>query len=81
MTAFSFVLGVMPLLVASGAGAEARKVMGMTVFSGMLVATVIGVLIIPALYVLVSGRGGGRSGAEGPIDERVQGKVGEEQQP
>ena len=61
MTAFSFVLGVMPLLIASGAGAEARKVMGMTVFSGMLAATVIGVLIIPALYVLIerlSGRGG-----------------------
>ena len=54
MTAFSFILGVLPLLVASGAGAEARKVMGMTVFSGMLAATVIGVIIIPALYVLVA---------------------------
>jgi HAE1 family hydrophobic/amphiphilic exporter-1 len=43
----------LPLLVASGAGAEARKVMGMTVFSGMLAATVLGVLIIPALYVLI----------------------------
>jgi len=53
MTAFSFILGVMPLLIASGAGAEARKVMGMTVFSGMLAATVLGVLIIPALYVMV----------------------------
>jgi len=53
MTAFSFILGVLPLLVASGAGAEARKVMGMTVFSGMLVATVIGVLVVPALYVFV----------------------------
>ncbi|MBT8052522.1 MAG: multidrug efflux RND transporter permease subunit [Xanthomonadales bacterium] len=53
MTAFSFILGVLPLLIASGAGAEARKVMGMTVFSGMLAATVLGVLIIPALYVLV----------------------------
>jgi HAE1 family hydrophobic/amphiphilic exporter-1 len=53
MTAFSFILGVLPLLVASGAGAEARKVMGMTVFSGMLAATVLGVLIIPALYVMV----------------------------
>ncbi|MGH0032130.1 MAG: efflux RND transporter permease subunit, partial [Myxococcota bacterium] len=53
MTAFSFILGVLPLLVASGAGAEARKVMGMTVFSGMLVATVIGVLIVPALFVIV----------------------------
>ena len=53
MTAFSFILGVVPLLVASGAGAEARKVMGMTVFSGMLVATVIGVLVVPAMYVMV----------------------------
>jgi HAE1 family hydrophobic/amphiphilic exporter-1 len=44
---------VLPLLIASGAGAEARKVMGMTVFSGMLAATVMGVLIIPALYVMV----------------------------
>ena len=53
MTAFSFILGVLPLLVASGAGAEARKVMGVTVFSGMLVATLIGVLLTPALYVIV----------------------------
>ena len=53
MTAFSFILGVLPLLVASGAGAEARKVIGVTVFCGMLVATVVGVLIVPALYVFV----------------------------
>ena len=53
MTAFSFILGVLPLLVASGAGAEARKVMGMTVFSGMLAATVIGVIVVPSLYVLI----------------------------
>jgi HAE1 family hydrophobic/amphiphilic exporter-1 len=53
MTAFSFILGVVPLLVASGAGAEARKVMGMTVFSGMLVATLVGVVLVPGLYVIV----------------------------
>jgi len=53
MTAFSFILGVIPLLIASGAGAEARKVMGMTVFSGMLVATMIGVLVVPALFVII----------------------------
>lgn len=53
MTAFSFILGVLPLLVASGAGAEARKVMGMTVFSGMLIATIIGVLVVPAMFVIV----------------------------
>ncbi|MEM7304601.1 MAG: efflux RND transporter permease subunit, partial [Pseudomonadota bacterium] len=53
MTAFSFILGVMPLLVASGAGAEARKVIGMTVFGGMLVATLVGVLLVPAMFVLI----------------------------
>ena len=53
MTAFAFILGVVPLLTASGAGAEARKVMGMVVFSGMLVATILGVLLIPMLYVVV----------------------------
>ncbi|MEH6911546.1 MAG: multidrug efflux RND transporter permease subunit [Oceanicoccus sp.] len=53
MTAFSFILGVLPLLVATGAGAEARKVMGMTVFSGMLVATLVGVLLVPAMFVAV----------------------------
>src|SRR6186713_1918404 len=53
MTAFAFILGVVPLLTASGAGAEARKVIGMTVFSGMLIATILGVLLIPVLYVMV----------------------------
>jgi HAE1 family hydrophobic/amphiphilic exporter-1 len=45
-----------PLLTASGAGAEARKVMGMSVFSGMITATVIGVILIPALYGFVEGK-------------------------
>ena len=54
MTAFAFILGVMPLVSASGAGAEARKVMGTSVFSGMLVATILGVLLVPALFVLVN---------------------------
>jgi hydrophobe/amphiphile efflux-1 (HAE1) family protein len=51
MTAFAFILGVVPLLTASGAGAEARKVMGMSVFAGMLIATILGVLLIPMLFV------------------------------
>ena len=53
MTAFAFILGVVPLLTASGAGAEARKVMGMTVFSGMLIATIFGVCLIPVLFVFI----------------------------
>jgi HAE1 family hydrophobic/amphiphilic exporter-1 len=45
-----------PLLTASGAGAEARKVMGMAVFAGMITATVIGVILIPSFFVLIEGR-------------------------
>jgi HAE1 family hydrophobic/amphiphilic exporter-1 len=59
MTAFAFILGVVPLLTASGAGAEARKVMGMAVFSGMLLATILGVCLIPALFVAVERLVGG----------------------
>jgi len=60
MTAFAFILGVVPLLTASGAGAEARKVMGMAVFSGMLVATILGVCLIPVLFVAVERAVGSR---------------------
>jgi HAE1 family hydrophobic/amphiphilic exporter-1 len=53
MTAFSFILGVIPLLIASGAGAASRQSLGTAVFGGMLVATVTGVFFIPVLYVVV----------------------------
>jgi HAE1 family hydrophobic/amphiphilic exporter-1 len=53
MTAFSFMLGVLPLVVASGAGAEARKVMGMALLGGMLLATVLGVFFYPMLFVFI----------------------------
>ena len=53
MTSFAFILGVVPLVRAAGAGAESRKVMGMAVFAGLLVATSLGIFVIPALFVLV----------------------------
>jgi HAE1 family hydrophobic/amphiphilic exporter-1 len=53
MTAFSFILGVIPLVLASGAGAESRKVLGTTVFGGMLVATVASLIFVPMLYYIV----------------------------
>jgi HAE1 family hydrophobic/amphiphilic exporter-1 len=53
MTALAFILGVIPLLTATGAGAEARKVMGIVVFSGMLIATILGIVIIPSLFVFI----------------------------
>ena len=53
MTAFAFILGVTPLVTAVGAGAEARKVMGTAVFSGLLVATMLAIYFVPMLYVMV----------------------------
>jgi hydrophobic/amphiphilic exporter-1 (mainly G- bacteria), HAE1 family len=52
MTAFPFILGVSPLLFATGAGAASRTSVGFVVFGGMLAATVIGVFFIPVLYML-----------------------------
>jgi HAE1 family hydrophobic/amphiphilic exporter-1 len=53
MTAFSFILGIFPLVVATGSGAEARKVMGMALLGGMTVATLLGVFFYPMLFVLI----------------------------
>jgi HAE1 family hydrophobic/amphiphilic exporter-1 len=53
MTAFSFILGVLPLVIASGAGANSRRSLGTAVFGGMLAATIFGVFTIPLLYVVI----------------------------
>jgi HAE1 family hydrophobic/amphiphilic exporter-1 len=57
MTAFAFILGVVPLMRASGAGAGAQNVMGTAVFFGMLVATALGVFLIPGNFAFVEGLG------------------------
>jgi HAE1 family hydrophobic/amphiphilic exporter-1 len=65
MTALSFLLGVIPLVIASGAGANSRVSLGTAVFGGMLMATAAGVFMIPLLYVVVQlaaeKLGGGKS--------------------
>ncbi|MBQ8870615.1 MAG: efflux RND transporter permease subunit [Alphaproteobacteria bacterium] len=53
MTAFTFILGVYPLIVATGAGAGSRVAIGIPVFYGMLIGTAAGLVVIPLLYVLV----------------------------
>jgi HAE1 family hydrophobic/amphiphilic exporter-1 len=53
MTSFTFILGVLPLLLASGAGASARKSLGLTVATGMLTSTCLAVLFVPAFYVVL----------------------------
>jgi HAE1 family hydrophobic/amphiphilic exporter-1 len=53
MTAFSFILGVVPLVIATGSGSEARQVMGVALLGGMAVATILGVFFYPMLFVVV----------------------------
>jgi HAE1 family hydrophobic/amphiphilic exporter-1 len=53
MTSLAFMLGVVPLMIAKGAGAAGRVSVGTTVFGGMLAATTLNLLFIPTLYVMV----------------------------
>ena len=53
MTAFAFILGVVPLVIATGAGSAARRSLGTAVFGGMIVATVLSLVLVPVLYVLL----------------------------
>ena len=55
MTAFSFILGVIPLVAATGAGAEMRQALGTVVFGGMLGVTIFGIFMTPVFYVLIQG--------------------------
>jgi len=53
MTAVSFILGILPLILASGAGAGARQAVGVTIFGGMVAATTIGLILTPGLYFII----------------------------
>jgi HAE1 family hydrophobic/amphiphilic exporter-1 len=53
MTSFAFILGVVPLVLATGAGANARASIGITVFTGMIASTCLAVLFVPSFFVLV----------------------------
>jgi multidrug efflux pump len=55
MTSFAFILGVVPLLRASGAGAEMRQALGTAVFYGMLGVTFFGLLLTPVFYLVIRG--------------------------
>jgi HAE1 family hydrophobic/amphiphilic exporter-1 len=53
MTAFAFILGVVPLMIATGAGAASRQSIGTTVFGGMVAATVLTLLLVPVFYAVI----------------------------
>jgi HAE1 family hydrophobic/amphiphilic exporter-1 len=62
MTSFAFILGVLPLVIATGAGAGARRALGTAVFAGMISATVLAIFIVPTLYVVITRLAEGRKG-------------------
>ena len=76
MTSFAFIAGLLPLVVATGAGAIGNRTIGTTGAGGMLVGTVIGVLVIPGLYYLFGQLDGGRKllkdESHTPLSERFE---------
>jgi HAE1 family hydrophobic/amphiphilic exporter-1 len=73
MTAFAFILGVIPLLIASGAGASSRQAIGTTVFGGMLAATLLSLGFVPVFYVIIERlREGRRAADHAPIGRAHQ---------
>jgi HAE1 family hydrophobic/amphiphilic exporter-1 len=62
MTSLAFILGIMPLMVASGAGQEGRHSVGTTVFGGMIMSTLLNLFFIPVLYLIIEGWREGRGG-------------------
>ncbi len=77
MTAFTFIFGVLPMVIATGAGAGSRRAIGTTVFYGILISTVLGIFLIPALYyIFQTGREKGNAWRMGRKNRR-ESKAGE----
>ena len=71
MTSFAFIMGVLPLVFATGAGASARKSIGIAVCSGMLASTCLAVVFVPVFYVLI------QTWQENRQNKKYEGKVSE----
>ena len=67
MTSFAFILGVTPLVIATGAGAEMRQSLGTAVFSGMIGVTLFGLVFTPVFYVVIRALAVRLRGAKGPV--------------
>ena len=73
MTSFAFILGVAPLVVASGAGASARRSIGITVFSGMIASTCLAVLFVPSFFAIMQRFEEWRTSRKLPVKADVSG--------
>jgi hydrophobe/amphiphile efflux-1 (HAE1) family protein len=72
MTSFAFILGVLPLMIASGAGAASRHSIGTGVFAGMLFATSIGIFFIPLFFRIIRGLAEGRQKSAAPGERNIE---------
>jgi multidrug efflux pump len=77
MTSFAFILGVVPLVLAKGAGAEMRVALGVAVFSGMLGVTIFGIFFTPVFYVVIRWFSGVKPGAKQDIAGQEKDGAGE----
>ena len=77
MTSFAFIMGVVPLVLSSGAGAEMRHAMGVAVFSGMLGVTFFGLLLTPVFYVLIRNYVGRKEARKAAKAQRIQNNAAE----
>jgi len=73
MTALAFIVGCIPLWIASGAGSVARQIIGTTVIGGMLAETFLGRFFVPAIFVMVEKLSGAKSGGMDPLPSPAQG--------
>jgi HAE1 family hydrophobic/amphiphilic exporter-1 len=73
MTAFAFILGVVPLMFATGAGAASRQSIGTTVFGGMLAATILTLAFVPVFYALIEQLRESRLGPPASAREPIEG--------
>jgi hydrophobic/amphiphilic exporter-1 (mainly G- bacteria), HAE1 family len=73
MTSLAFILGVVPLVIATGAGENGRHSVGTTVFGGMIMSTVLNLLFIPVLYLIIEGW---REHGKKPVSERAPSEAG-----
>lgn len=71
MTSFAFIMGVVPLVLSTGAGAEMREAIGITVFSGMLGVTFLGLFLTPVFYVFLRTISGGKLHSAHPVALKV----------
>jgi HAE1 family hydrophobic/amphiphilic exporter-1 len=78
MTSFAFILGLVPLVIAAGAGAASRHAVGTPVFGGMIFAAVFGVFVIPMLYVVFQWMREKVKGAPGPVPASGHGPAPEQ---